>query len=419
MINKFKDFLQKLRQLAQRRKNSGRAPGAVTDEAGDAPEAPPEFAPSELGDEGTDARADVSEPRLKLQRINRLSPYLYRARELLAPAAAATRRLASRLLANTRMGQQLQQTDWGALVDRLLSKESYDSHHRAFLISFFVVSAFCAGKITALLLKGRPNFAPLSTGVELSAPEDFRVSDLTQVKLSDPFKTRAGAGPKKPVSDAKCELAEVRSSLPIKLVNTVVLQDSVKSIAAVQLRSARDLKQVREGDTLDGMAKVAKIDRLELIVKNLQTGACESISSDKNELRKAPISVMSPARGAEFKAQQKIKGIENQGNRYVIAKDLLDEKLKDIQAVLTQARAIKIQQPDGSLAFKLTEIEAGSIFSYLGLQNEDVITSINGKPISDLNEVMALFGRIKNIDQLQLGVRRDGEESQLDYKMKK
>ena len=67
----------------------------------------------------------------------------------------------------------------------------------------------------------------------------------------------------------------------------------------------------------------------------------------------------------------------------------------------------------------MTEIEAGGIFSYLGIQNEDIITSINGKPITDLNEIMALFGRIKNIDQLQLGVRRDGEDNQMDYQMKK
>jgi hypothetical protein len=32
---------------------------------------------------------------------------------------------------------------------------------------------------------------------------------------------------------------------------------------------------------------------------------------------------------------------------------------------------------------------------------------------------MALFGKIKNVDQLQLGVRRDGEETQMDYQMKK
>jgi type II secretory pathway component PulC len=249
--------------------------------------------------------------------------------------------------------------------------------------------------------------------------EGFNPQTLNQVKNADPFKTSTSSSGSVRISDASCESASNRTNLPIKLVNTVVLQDSVKSIAAVQLRSGRDLKEVREGDTLDGMAKISRIARLEMIIKNLQTGACESVQSEKSRDTGKPISVMSSSQANQFKAQQKIKGIENQGNKYIISKELLDEKLKDIAGVLSEARAIKIQNPDGTLSFKMTEIEAGGIFSYLGIQNEDIITSINGKPITDLNEIMALFGRIKNIDQLQLGVRRDGEDNQMDYQMKK
>ncbi len=114
-----------------------------------------------------------------------------------------------------------------------------------------------------------------------------------------------------------------------------------------------------------------------------------------------------------------MKGIENDGNKYVISKALLDEKLKDISAILTQARAIKIQNPDGTMAFKMTEMDPEGIFSYLGIQDQDVITSINGKQITDLNEIMGLFGRIKNLDNLQLGIRREGSDANLEYAIKK
>jgi len=36
-----------------------------------------------------------------------------------------------------------------------------------------------------------------------------------------------------------------------------------------------------------------------------------------------------------------------------------------------------------------------------------------------MNEVMGLFGRIKNLDKLQLGVKREGSESVLDYNINK
>lgn len=112
-------------------------------------------------------------------------------------------------------------------------------------------------------------------------------------------------------------------------------------------------------------------------------------------------------------------GIENVGNNFNISKTLLDEKMKDIASILTQARAIKIQNPDGTMAFKLTELDPQGIFPYLGLQDQDIITSINGKPIYDMNEVMGLFAKIKNLDKLQLGVRREGTDSNLDYNIKK
>jgi acyl-CoA dehydrogenase family member 9 len=102
-----------------------------------------------------------------------------------------------------------------------------------------------------------------------------------------------------------------------------------------------------------------------------------------------------------------------------IKKTLLDEKMKDLQSILTQARGIPVTNPDGTMAFKIVEIDPGGIFPYLGIQDGDTITSINGKPIYSLNEVMNLFGRIRNLDQLSLGIKREGTESTQDYSIQK
>ncbi len=413
MVNKFKDFLNQLGSKILRKRGES-LDLSDQDKTGDF-DLPPDV------NQGEESEVSEPTPRFKLQSLNRLSPYTHKLKVALAPLIFKLQIFWKKVLSNlnkTDMGRKLRQTDWGSLSDKLLSKESFTQHNRAFIVAIFVVSTYSVGKMTALILKGRPMFAPPASSIGGQLPEGFNPALLGQVKSADPFKTKLSSGPTK-ISDANCLEATDRTNLPIKLVNTIVLQDSVKSIAAVQLRSGRDLKQVREGDTLDGMAKISRIARLELIIKNLQTGACESVPSDKARDSRQPIGIMSPAKANQFKQQQKIKGIENDGNKYVISKDLLDEKLKDISKVLSEARAIKIQNPDGTLAFKITEIEPGGIFSYLGIQNEDTITSINGKPITDLNEIMSLFGRIKNIDQLQLGVKREGEETQMDYQMKK
>lgn len=306
------------------------------------------------------------------------------------------------------------------LSDKFLSRESREPIHQLSLVLLVCGITYSLGKMSALFFRGTPQVDGRRFEVSLPMDREFRVNDLTIVKTANLFRTNEGPGTKKKVADSKCEKAQQSSSLPIKLMNTVVLQDSVKSIASVQVSGQRDLKEYREGDTIDNLAKIFKITRLELLVKNSQTGICESITSSQlKEGRTSPISVMSPSQSRSYVANKKIPGIENVGNKFMIKKDVLDEKLKDIGAILTQARAVKIQNPDGSMSFKMTEMDPEGVFPILGLQEGDIITAINGKPIMDLNEVMSLFGKIKNIENLSLGIKREGAESVQDYTIKK
>lgn len=306
-------------------------------------------------------------------------------------------------------------------IEKFLSREAREPIHQVATVLIVCGITYTLGKVTALVLRGTPTFdSPRDYTVSISLENDFNAGTLNQVKSINPFRTNSGTkkGTQK-VADTKCDEAQQSSTLPIKLVNTIVLQDTVKSLASVQVRGDRDLQEVRIGDSIDNLAKIFKITRLEILVKNLESGVCESISSDKAKEVRSPISVMTPAQSRNFKANKKMSGIDNVGNKFAISKTLLDEKMKDIAAILTQARAIKIQNPDGSLSFKLTEMDPQGIFPYLGLQDQDIITSINGKPIYDLNEVMGLFSRIKNLENLQLGVKREGSDSVQEYSIKK
>lgn len=306
------------------------------------------------------------------------------------------------------------------LIERALSKNAREMIHQVTLVILICSITYTLGKSSALFLKGTP---PINSAndfrVSIDLEKDFNSQSLIQVKTINVFRTNTGLGSKKKIADTKCEEAKQNSNLPIKLLNTIVLQDSIKSLASVQVRGDRNLQEVREGDQISNLAKIFKITRLSLLIKNLESGVCESIESDKAKETRSPISIMSESQSRQFRESKKMAGIENEGNKYIISKALIDEKMKDISSILTQARAIKIQNPDGTMAFKLTEMDPQGIFTYLGLQDQDTITSINGKPIYDMNEVMGLFAKIKNLDKLQLGIKREGSDSLLDYNIKK
>lgn len=396
MINKFKDFFKKF----FKRKDQV---SSETDYTEDQTDVPPEFEPDKTVDQNESKEVINREKiRFKLD----FSFIKEKFRDLLK-----NKRTESLFSLSPNISKA---------IEKILSKSARETIHQGSLVIIICTFFYAIGKGGALFLKGTPQIETSKDfNINISLDKEFNPATLAQVKTINIFRTNTGLGVKKKMADTKCEKAQQESSLPIKLVNTIVLQDSVKSMASVQVRGDRILQEVREGDKISSMAKIFKISRMEVLVKNLDSGACESITSKNAKETLSPLSVMSAAKSSEFKASKKMAGIENEGNKYIISKALLDEKMKDISAILTQARAIKIQNPDGTMAFKMTEMDPQGIFPYIGLQDQDIITSINGKPIYDMNEVMGLFGRIKNLDKLQLGVKREGTDSVLDYSIKK
>jgi type II secretory pathway component PulC len=318
----------------------------------------------------------------------------------------------------------LDRIDWKNIHREFFAESKKNAIHKVFQVSIIFCGVFILGKNTAMLLKGADKSSNISASqISIDESRLLNPDDIDAIKAAKVFKTDA----QKPVENkpvvnqvANCTKADRRSSLPITLINTIVLQDSVKSIASVQMRSSSKQKSFREGEKIDGMAELSKIDRMKIILKNLSTGLCEYVEAKKkNERRSAnPIAVMSPKQSRAFVQNKKIEGIESDGNEFTIEKNFIQDKLKDINSILTQARGIQLTNPDGSLSFKIVEIQPGSVFSYLGIENNDIITEIGGKKITDLNQVMSLFGKLTNLDKLNLKVKRGGEEVPLNYKFR-
>jgi len=65
--------------------------------------------------------------------------------------------------------------------------------------------------------------------------------------------------------------------------------------------------------------------------------------------------------------------------------------------------------------FEVKWIKKGSVFSKMGLEEKDVITGINGKPVSSVSQVLKLYQDIGKIDNLTIDIKRNNKERQLDY----
>ncbi len=311
---------------------------------------------------------------------------------------------------------------WDELISHFLSPEERPRINKFFTVILICSLSYLTGKIAGLLLTPQSNSLSVHPLLHIENSNIIpSPQDILAIKTANIFNAQVNEqdlGGKAKNLNTQCLLAQLQSNLPLKLLNTVVLQDTVKSVASVQVRGNSESLEVREGDKVESIASIGRIERLRLIFRNLQTGECEFVQNDelKNSAPGTMGGILDPKAGKKAIMESKMQGIRNVGNNFFIQKSIRDDLLKDIGSVLTQARAIQINNPDGTLSYKMTEVIPGSIYSHLNILENDIITQINGNKITGANDLMNMFAKIKQIDRWQMTVERDGSEQVLEYR---
>lgn len=308
------------------------------------------------------------------------------------------------------------------LILSLLGTKGRERNHRIFIYLLTITIFYNVGKFTGLILGSespkRPQssfntprrYLPRKDIVAIERNNIFNALESEEAKVVEDKK------PERKEPEIKvCLDADKKSGLSIKLLHTVVLQDSVKSVASVSKRGK--IISIREGEKIDNLAEIGRIENQRLVFKNLTSKKCEFIESDSSkEKSKFPKpKVYSASKAKDIKKSFNRDNIQVEGNKFKIKKTLRDELLSNVGEILTQARAIPIKNPDGTLSFKMTEIVPGSIFSQLNIKDGDVITEIGGKKIRNYNELMGMFGKIKQNDNYEINLNRNGARETLNY----
>jgi len=222
------------------------------------------------------------------------------------------------------------------LYQNLFSPNTRPAIHRVFILLLFIGSALLTARLITTIL------TPKVEVVRVAAlPSQPRIdtknlnNSLASLERNDVFKAKVlvpTAKPKKkdPIVDQElvCKEAKRKSSLSMKLTKTIVLQDSVKSIASVQVRGKDS--HLRIGDRIPGMAEIGNIDGGKIFFKNLKSGLCEYVEAPKKDTgkRKSFQVEKNLKKGRKLIANSKKTGIKNDGNTYKIKKSVRDKNGK-------------------------------------------------------------------------------------------
>lgn len=108
-------------------------------------------------------------------------------------------------------------------------------------------------------------------------------------------------------------------------------------------------------------------------------------------------------------------------NEFVIQKSAIDDALANLNSIVTQARVIPNFTGTGDErtvdGFRIYRIQPGSIFLYLGLQNGDVIKSINGNVMDSVEKGLTLLQSLKNETGFSMNIERQRNPIELSYEV--
>jgi len=110
-----------------------------------------------------------------------------------------------------------------------------------------------------------------------------------------------------------------------------------------------------------------------------------------------------------------LAGIRGSGNNFTVERNTLTQQMQRPE-FLTQALMV----PNAGGGFLVREIQPGSVYEKLGVRAGDVIRSVNGQPINNMEEVMKLYqqlGGVNRAGSVAIEVVRGGRSESLQYNL--
>ncbi|MFZ5440197.1 MAG: type II secretion system protein N [Myxococcota bacterium] len=184
--------------------------------------------------------------------------------------------------------------------------------------------------------------------------------------------------------------------LPFRLLGTLRGRTSEQSLAAIE-HGKRSLT-VAVGDEIDGV-EIVSIEQQELVVR--REGRLERVG------RGAPTPGAVALPSTPSRGQPEVRTLPG-GLRSVNRRDV-EAVIQNPLSIMNDVRLIPAMESGRMVGFRAPFVREGSAVSLLGLQAGDVIRSVNGQPIDNLERLMGLMQALQTSSRFEIGLERAGQ----------
>ena len=293
-----------------------------------------------------------------------------------------------------------------ATLHRLLRRQTLEPVLFGLKIAFGVLSF---ALLVLIIMRSVNSYLSISNGAaELSQQVEkakLRVQqhdthatlpDLTVIEKKNIFGPLTGPTLAKP----ETELAKTAPKTPMTLIGSFITSNE-PPYAIIQEDKKKEQEVFGIGDMVFDEAKLVTIEADRVVLN--RNGEQEILTLDENK-----------EGGGEYK--DGIAALD--GNHYMVQESELDQALQNLPQLLTEARAVPYFRDGHAMGLRLFALKSGSLYEKLGLQNGDILKSINGSPLSDLSQAMQLFERLKSDRSIGLTLERNSVDQDFKYEIK-
>ncbi len=136
----------------------------------------------------------------------------------------------------------------------------------------------------------------------------------------------------------------------------------------------------------------------------------------------APRTVTAPARpsppGGIDPAQLEAGITQISERQYTIERSLVNQLLTNQAALMRTARVIPHEEGGRVVGVKLYGIRRSSLLGRLGIQNGDMLRTINGYDMTAPDSALEAYARLRTADRITINLQRRGSDQTIDYQIR-
>lgn len=225
------------------------------------------------------------------------------------------------------------------------------------------------------------------------------------------------------------------TTLPIKLLGTMVVQPASWSSASVEVDKGTQTVVSVGQELLSGQAKVYAIRRNFIVLQESDKltvaklapvgdaggpGADGQPPMPGGGLRPPPAAGQPPKTAEATPNNEPTSGgvTKVAEGAYTMDRSHVNEKLKDVSALSREARVVPNYKNGKYEGFRMIGMQDSGLFRSIGFENGDVVQAVNGERIDSPNKALALYDALKNKSRLTVLVERGGVLRTMRYTVK-